>query len=954
MNSRWKKVISLFLALSIVCSLAVIPAGAAGEDLAVSFENGSWSGQTYTVDVAAKGTGSFASAGYTVKIGFDKNVLAFVKAADKTGIGGGGNFTATDAAKANQDGVLAIVNAAAAAKSFTAAMPIATLTFQLKDNTIENQDTALTFTDETVINNDSNGEFTISKVGGTVTITNGAAPTLASVGHNAQGSSITVNGGAESVSVKATAKSTKDADISTSVTWTVSPADGGVTVGEDGTVTVSPTAKAGSYQITATPISGKCQGAAQSTSISVIRAAAAASSIAVFQNGTEITGDAATIIKPTAGKTNTYTYTAEVKDQYGDPFEGTVTWTSGTAPTGVTVAGNVVTVTDSVDVGATLTLTAATGTLSKAITLTVRDINITWPTPAVKPNATYGDSWSQIVTLSGGSAELNGANVPGKFSVKGESEHPGAGEQPYVINFKSTDGQYDVDSDVKTATIAKLAVTIKMNDHKAAYGDTFKYYQFDTVITGKPLLFSDTVTATASGDAKGDGTDAVGTYKIHGSATHANYAITVTDGTLTIEKKGVNPAETLPSLTIVGSVKTETDPDTGRTIITGSIKASASEARSLTALLEAIRERNQEGMVPGETTFTLVVGENTATFTFKRWNLAPGQTFEGPGRYEIIPEWECDNAEIAANYEPNLPKLFVDVEGETETLSVNGGKTWKLYISDIEKAGRLNDLLPSHAYYSDGTKVSITGWTYSDGTSVTLSNLLRKAKNGDSITLYPVVSPSYLDVQSLNVRFYNDPGNSGGTSGNGNGNGTGGNISFTIDPEQIFLNFDLPKDVSRSYWAAPYIAWAYQRGVMNGTGNGNFTPNGLTNRQQLWMVLARLSGEKPADMAAARVWAVSTGVSDGTNPGGSLTRQQLVAMLYRYAQSKGCDVSVTGSLNGYVDAGKVSSYAQQAMSWAVANGIVTGTADKQLNPQGTASRAHFAAMMFRFCAKYGV
>lgn len=945
--------ISLFLALSIVCSLAVIPAGAAGEDLAVSFENGSWSGQTYTVDVAAKGTGSFASAGYTVKIGFDKNVLAFVKAADKTGIGGGGNFTATDAAKANQDGVLAIVNAAAAAKSFTAAMPIATLTFQLKDNTIENQDTALTFTEGTVINNDSNGEFTISKVGGTVTITNGAAPTLASVGHNAQGGSITVNGGAESVSVKATAKSTKGADISTSVTWTVSPADGGVTVGEDGTVTVSPTAKAGSYQITATPISGKCQGAAQSTSISVIRAAAAASSIAVFQNDTEITGDAATIIKPTAGKTNTYTYTAEVKDQYGDPFEGTVTWTSGTAPTGVTVAGNVVTVTDSVDVGATLTLTAATGTLSKAITLTVRDINITWPTPAVKPNATYGDSWSQIVTLSGGSAELNGTKVDGTFSVKGESEHPGAGEQPYVINFKSTDGQYDVDSDAKTATIAKLAVTIKMNDHKAAYGDTFKYYQFDTVITGKPLLFSDTVTATASGDAKGDGTDAVGTYKIHGIATHANYAITVTDGTLTIEKKGVNPAETLPSLTIVGTVATTTDPDTGRTVITGTIQATSQEARSEEELLKAVTAINP-GMVPNVTTFTVTVNGNAATFTFKSWRLAPGQKFNGPGTYEIIPDWECDNAGIAANYEPNLPKLFVDVEGETETLSVNGGKTWKLYISDIEKAGRLNDLLPSHAYYSDGTKVSITGWTYSDGTSVTLSNLLRKAKNGDSITLYPVVSPSYLDVQSLNVRFYNDPGNSGGTSGNGNGNGTGGNISFTIDPEQIFLNFDLPKDVSRSYWAAPYIAWAYQRGVMNGTGNGNFTPNGLTNRQQLWMVLARLSGEKPVNMAAARAWAMSNGISDGTNPGGSLTRQQLVAMLYRYAQMRGCDLTASGELGNYNDARNVSSYARQAMAWAVGNGIVTGTADLRLNPQGTATRSHFAAMMFRFCVKYNV
>lgn len=796
MNSRWKKVISLFLALSIVCSLAVIPAGAAGEDLAVSFENGSWSGQTYTVDVAAKGTGSFASAGYTVKIGFDKNVLAFVEAADKTGIGGGGNFTATNAAKANQEGVVAIVNAAAAAKSFTAAMPIATLTFQLKDNTIENQDTALTFTDETVINNDSNGEFTISKVGGTVTITNGAAPTLASVGHNAQGGSITVNGGAESVSVKATAKSTKDADISTSVTWTVSPADGGVTVGEDGTVTVSPTAKAGSYQITATPISGKCQGAAQSTSISVIRAAAAASSIAVFQNGAEITGDAATIIKPTAGKTNTYTYTAEVKDQYGDPFEGTVTWTSGTAPTGVTVAGNVVTVTDSVDVGATLTLTAATGTLSKAITLTVRDINITWPTPAVKPNATYGDSWSQIVTLSGGSAELNGTKVDGTFSVKGESEHPGAGEQPYVINFKSTDGQYDVDSDAKTATIAKLAVTIKMNDHKAAYGDTFKYYQFDTVITGKPLLFSDTVTATASGDAKGDGTDAVGTYKIHGSATHANYAITVTDGTLTIEKKGVNPAETLPSLTIVGTVATTTDPDTGRTVITGTIQATSPEARSEEELLKAVTAINP-GMVPNVTTFTVTVNGNAATFTFKSWRLAPGQKFNGPGTYEIIPDWECSDASIAQNYEPNLPKLFVEVKGKSETLTVADGRTWTLYVSEVMNAGRLNGLLPTHAYYSDGTSVKIQGWTYTDGTEVTLSNLKNRAERGRNITLYPVVTPSYLEVESLTVRFVDDTGSS--SSGSTGNSGTGGHISITLDPEKIFLNGDLPNDVSKDY-----------------------------------------------------------------------------------------------------------------------------------------------------------
>ena len=285
LNSRWKKIVSLFLALSIVCSLAVIPAGAAGEGLTVSFENGAWSGRQYTVDVSAKGTGSFNAAVAAITVSFEKEILTFVGAADKTGFS---MVVPPNTTTANENGSFNLgPTDSGGGKTFTATMPIATLTFQLKEG-VENQDTQLTLS-ELDIQNSQSQAYAVTGTPATVTITNGAAPTLASVGHNAQSGSITVNGGAESVSIKATAKSTKGADISTSVTWTVSPADGGVTVGEDGTVTVSPTAKAGSYQITATPISGKCQGAAQSTSISVIRAAAAASSIAVFQNGTEIT-----------------------------------------------------------------------------------------------------------------------------------------------------------------------------------------------------------------------------------------------------------------------------------------------------------------------------------------------------------------------------------------------------------------------------------------------------------------------------------------------------------------------------------------------------------------------------------------------------------------------------------------------------------------------------------------
>lgn len=945
----WKKALSLVMALSLTLSLIVLPAGAAENLVVRAGDSTVKAGETVTVDLSVKNNTGFR--GLQLNIYYNSDLL------ECTAVGAGAAWSEfrknagdkdTVTLRSNADNTSMTVPTGKKAASFAyvadvetktgfaADGVIGTLTFKAKADLESTSATIEVEVVEAVGPNDE--KVTAGPVNGTLTIV-GGAPVLDSVTLPSGGDSVEIDG-TTAKTVQATAKSAKGTDITASVEWSVSPAGQGVTV-EKGLITVDGKAKAGVYTVTA-----KSGSVEKSVTVTVTRATSTPASVAILRGGKAVTED--TLIIPAAGSAE-YTYTAELLDQYGDKMTGeTATWAATNTPTGVQFTNGKVTV-PSTQGEAEFTVTATISGKSGSVNVSLKRISITWPTATV--SGVYGQTWSEIVKLSGGSAELNGANVPGKFSVKGESEHPGAGEQPYVINFKSTDGQYDVDSDVKTATIAKLAVTIKMNDHKAAYGDTFKYYQFDTVITGKPLLFSDTVTATASGDAKGDGTDAVGTYKIHGSATHANYAITVTDGTLTIEKKGVNPAETLPSLTIVGTVAPTTDPDTGRTVITGTIQATSQEARSEEELLKAVTAINP-GMVPNVTTFTVTVNGDAATFTFKSWRLAPGQKFNGPGTYEIIPDWECSDASIAQNYEPNLPKLFVEVKGKSETLTVADGRTWTLYVSEVMNAGRLNGLLPTHAYYSDGTSVKIQGWTYTDGTEVTLSNLKNRAERGRNITLYPVVTPSYLEVESLTVRFVDDTGSS--SSGSTGNSGTGGHISITLDPEKIFLNGDLPNDVSKDYWAAPYIGWAYQRGVMNGTGNGNFSPNGLTNRQQLWMVLARLSGEKPLNMAAARAWAMSNGISDGTNPGGSLTRQQLVAMLYRYAQMRGCDLTASGELGNYNDARNVSSYARQAMAWAVGNGIVTGTADLRLNPQGTATRSHFAAMMFRFCVKYNV
>lgn len=158
---------------------------------------------------------------------------------------------------------------------------------------------------------------------------------------------------------------------------------------------------------------------------------------------------------------------------------------------------------------------------------------------------------------------------------------------------------------------------------------------------------------------------------------------------------------------------------------------------------------------------------------------------------------------------------------------------------------------------------------------------------------------------------------------------------------------DVFSDVPAAHWAADQIRWARNANVMGGYSDGSFHPTAATTRQQLWMVLARLDGTYPATMADARAWAVNTGVSDGTNPEGSLSRQQLVTMLYRFAQLKGKDVSAATALSAYKDGAKVASYAKDALSWAVAKGIVTG-ADGKLNPENTATRAHFAVFLSRY------
>ena len=155
-------------------------------------------------------------------------------------------------------------------------------------------------------------------------------------------------------------------------------------------------------------------------------------------------------------------------------------------------------------------------------------------------------------------------------------------------------------------------------------------------------------------------------------------------------------------------------------------------------------------------------------------------------------------------------------------------------------------------------------------------------------------------------------------------------------------------DVAPTAWYRDAVSYVQQKGLMSGTGDNTFAPESTMTRAMLMTVLARYAGTDTGGGATwyekGMSWAKANGVSDGTNPSGSITREQLVTMLYRYQKSP----AVSGELS-FSDAGSVSAWASDAMRWAVAKGIVTGMNDGTLAPQQTATRAQVATILMRFC-----
>ena len=157
-------------------------------------------------------------------------------------------------------------------------------------------------------------------------------------------------------------------------------------------------------------------------------------------------------------------------------------------------------------------------------------------------------------------------------------------------------------------------------------------------------------------------------------------------------------------------------------------------------------------------------------------------------------------------------------------------------------------------------------------------------------------------------------------------------------------------DVKPTDWYAEAVEYVSEQGLMTGVGNGKFSPDTSVTRAMVWTVLARMAGENTDGGATwyskAQEWAMETGVSDGTNPTGSITREQLAAMLYRFEGSP----AVSGNLNAYPDANEVSDWAVDAMVWATQEGMINGIGGS-LSPKTGATRAQLATMLMRFCQR---
>lgn len=343
---------------------------------------------------------------------------------------------------------------------------------------------------------------------------------------------------AKTATVTATVKDQYDTPISNpTVAWRISPAVEGVSIDNTGKITVTNAAKAGiadttgkEFTVTATSGTAKAE-----KKFHVNRDTQTAKALVICKNSVELSGDTDTVIIPTTDTANDYTYTVKISDQYGAKMtaDSTVTISAIGDASADAISGNKLTISKTATKDKKYKVTATCGTLTKEVTVTVKNIDITWPTATVAQSPVYGAFWKDIVTgFTGGNATLNSETVNGQFTLKTPNEIPNAGNQTYVVNFTGTlNGvSYNIDKTYDAVQIAQKSVTITglSASNKEYDGNNVATPTGRATISGKLAKDELTVTAgTASFADKNVGTNKTVTftgYALSGAAA-GNYEL---------------------------------------------------------------------------------------------------------------------------------------------------------------------------------------------------------------------------------------------------------------------------------------------------------------------------------------------------------------------------------------------------------------------------------------------
>ena len=365
----------------------------------------------------------------------------------------------------------------------------------------------------------------------------------------------------------------------------------------------------------------------------------------------------------------------------------------------------------------------------------------------------------------------------------------------------------------------------------------------------------------------------------------------------------------------------------------------------------------------GTATATVKVGDTvigTATFNIVKATpsitiSATPDTLTGGGSVELtvsgVPtegklSVTCDNnitvTEKDGKYTAQLPNATKDY---TFTAKYTGMDNY----NDVEKSCKVSVTYKGSSHHSSSTSNTVSASTASNG-KVSLDK--STAKKGDTVTVTVTPDAGY-QLDKLTITDAKGKTVDVTKKSDGKYTFTMPDSKVTITPTFSKIEDTKPSkngfdDVASSDWFADAVKYVSDKGLMSGTGSDKFAPSATTTRAMLMTVLARYAGEDTTGGATwyekGMNWAKAKGVSDGTNPNADITREQLVTMMYRYAGSPKAD----GKLDSFSDAASVSTYAADAMQWAVENGIVNGSNGK-LNPQDNATRAQVAAILMRFC-----